>query len=385
MVRTSHITKLDIVRLHRNSYTTRDIRAALNSKGIKVTRQVIDYWVQQYRLGKFTDEITCPSATKVKTMKTLTRADVQFVKRTLSSEPCTSSRTLHKRLLLKGSKVSLSTTKRAIVHAGFTCTKPRYCQMVRHVNKEKRVAFCKMLVENNDQFNDMIFSDECTVQLHQNKVYIYRRYDQVRPSLPKPKHPLKVHVWAGISKRGATPILIFDGIMNGQFFTDHILRDTFLPYVRRKFPDQHRFQMDNDPKHRSKVSKDFMTANGINWWDVWPSESADLNPIEMVWSQLKRHLSTINMTTKEELVNNIRLFWSTYMTKLQCTTYIDHVYKVVPVCILMKGQATGSIPNKIFKEPSHGKTISYFQTLLWSPSYDDVRKKTWLLKTTRRI
>ncbi|VDI14864.1 Hypothetical predicted protein [Mytilus galloprovincialis] len=133
--------------------------------------------------------------------------------------------------------------------------------------------------------------------------------------------------------------------------------------------------MDNDPKHRSKVSKDFMTANGINWWDVWPSESADLNPIEMVWSQLKRHLSTINMTTKEELVNNIRLFWSTYMTKLQCTTYIDHVYKVVPVCILMKGQATGSIPNKIFKEPSHGKTISYFQTLLWSPSYDDVRKR----------
>ncbi|CAG2242530.1 unnamed protein product [Mytilus edulis] len=331
MVRTSHITKLDIVRLYRNSYTTRDIRAALNSKGIKVTRQVIDYWVQQYRLGKFTDEITCPSATKVKTMKTLTRADVQFVKRTLSSEPCTSSRTLHKRLLLKGSKVSLSTTKRAIVHAGFTCTKP---------------------------------SDECTVQLHQNKVYIYRRYDQVRPSLPKPKHPLKVHVWAGISKRGATPILIFDGIMNGQFFTDHILRDTFLPYVRRKFPDQHRFQMDNDPKHRSKVSKDFMTANGINWWDVWPSESADLNLIEMVWSQLKRHLSTINMTSKEELVNNIRLFWSTYMTKLQCSTYIDHVYKVVPVCILMKGQATGSIPNKIFKEPSHGKTISYFQTFV---------------------
>ncbi|VDI65445.1 Hypothetical predicted protein [Mytilus galloprovincialis] len=167
MVRTSHLTKLDIVRLYRNSYTIRDIRAALNSKGYKVARQVIDYWVQQYRLGKFTDEITCPPKKK-KTMKTLTRADVQ-------------------------------------------------------------------------------------------------------PSLPKPKHPIKVHVWAGISKRGTTPILIFDGIMNGQFFTYNILRDTFLSYVRRKFPDQHRFHMDNDPKHRSKVSKDFMTSNGINLWDVWPS------------------------------------------------------------------------------------------------------------------
>ncbi|CAC5356429.1 unnamed protein product [Mytilus coruscus] len=328
MVRTSHLTKLDIVRLYRNSYTTRDIRAALNSKGIKVTRQVIDYWVQQYHQGKFTDEMTCPSPRKVKILKTLTRADVQFVKRTLSSEPCTSSRTIHKRLLLKGSKVSLSMTKRAIVHAGFTCTKPRYCQMVRHVNKEKRVAFCKMLVENNDQFNDMIFTDECTVQLHQNKVYIYRRLDQLRPSLSKLKHPLKVHVWAGISKRGATPILVFDGIMNGQFFTDHILRDTFLPKCR--------LESNRDGLEPAKETSVY------NTYDV------------------KRRTT-------------ICLFWSTYMTKLQCATYIDHVYKVVPVCILMKGQATGSIPNKIFKEPSHGKSIAYFQTLLWSPDYDDVR------------
>ncbi|VDH98286.1 Hypothetical predicted protein [Mytilus galloprovincialis] len=178
MVRTSHLTKLDIVRLYRNSYTIRDIRAALNSKGIKVTRQVIDYWVQQYRLGKFTDEITCPP-------------------------------------------------------------------------KKKK--------EDYEDTNKSRSTSE------------YRRFYQVRPSLPKPKHPIKVHVWAGISKRGTTPILIFDGIMNGQFFTYNILRDTFLSYVRRKFPDQHRFHMDNDPKHRSKVSKDFMTSNGINLWDVWPS------------------------------------------------------------------------------------------------------------------
>ena len=29
----------------------------------------------------------------------------------------------------------------------------------------------------------------------------------------RPKHPSKVHVWAGISKRGSTGICIFDGIM----------------------------------------------------------------------------------------------------------------------------------------------------------------------------
>lgn len=149
--------------------------------------------------------MTYPSLRKVKILKTLTRADFQFDKRILSSEPCASSRTTHKTPLLKATKVSLCTTKRDIVQAGFTCTNPRYCQIVRHVNKEKWVDFCKMQVENNDEFNDMMFTEECTVQLHK-KVYSYRKLDQVRPPLPKPKHPLKDLMWDGISKWGATPI-----------------------------------------------------------------------------------------------------------------------------------------------------------------------------------
>jgi len=31
---------------------------------------------------------------------------------------------------------------------------------------------------------------------------------------PKPKHPLKVHVWGGISKHGPTELVIFEGIMD---------------------------------------------------------------------------------------------------------------------------------------------------------------------------
>ena len=34
----------------------------------------------------------------------------------------------------------------------------------------------------------------------------------------KPKHVLKVHVWAGISKRGATRIYIFEGTMDTDLY-----------------------------------------------------------------------------------------------------------------------------------------------------------------------
>lgn len=72
-----------------------------------------------------------------------------------------------------GASLSLSTTKWAIAASGFTHSKrPRYGQMVRDANKAKRVSFCERLIRDNDTFDDVIFSDECSVQLHQNKVCI---------------------------------------------------------------------------------------------------------------------------------------------------------------------------------------------------------------------
>jgi len=67
---------------------------------------------------------------------------------------------------------------------------------------------------------------------------------------PRSKHPFKVNVWAGISMRGATPILIF--IMKKEFYVEEILQNVLVPYTETAFSDGYRFQQDNDPKHKSK-------------------------------------------------------------------------------------------------------------------------------------
>ena len=54
--------------------------------------------------------------------------------------------------------------------------------------------------------------------------------------------------------------------MDAQFYVVEILLSNgLLPFIQERFPDGHRFQRDNDPKHTSRLASSFMTDNGINW------------------------------------------------------------------------------------------------------------------------
>ena len=248
-------------------------------------------------------------------------------------------------------RASRATIGRARILLGWTAKATRYCQLIREVNKQKRLDFCQQLVQSGDTFNNVIFTDESMVQLAPSKRKIYHKKGEARKYRPKAKHPVKVYVWGGISKQGATSCVIFTGIMDGERYT-RILKAGLLPFIHSKFPlGNFRFQQDNDPKHTSRVAKKFFEDNGIEWWRT-PAESPDLNPIERVWSHLKHFLThVIKPRNKQQLVEGIQQFWRTKLTVEQCTRYINHLHRVIPVVIAKKGEAV--VDDEIPRQRSH--------------------------------
>lgn len=225
---------------------------------------------------------------------------------------------------------------------GWVSFRPDYCQLIRECNKEKQHLWCLQQKVNNESFDNVIWSDECTVIIERKRT-TYRRIGQPRRLKPKPKHPLKLHVWDAISMKGASPLVMFSENLTAVCY-GKILETALLPFIRAKFPHNHHFQQDNDPKHTSHYVQDFFDRHGIMWWKT-PAESPDLNPIKKVWGSMKNYLRGVHFRDPRNrnltgLKASIKRFWKT-LTPVACSKYINHIHKVIPIVINNKGNASG--------------------------------------------
>ena len=334
MPKVTTYTRTRIELLHKQGLHPAGIFTSLKSEGLSVSFSSVTRIIKKLHITGSVKNL--PRSGRPQKLSIEAKA---FIDQQMRNNDETTSAQIKKKLAKHGVAVSSSTVRRSRKQQGWTLQRTRYCQLIRDANKIKRLEYAQRVLESGDTFHNVIFSDECSISLAHYRRTCYRKSDEPTKRKPKPKHPLKVHVWAGISRHGATKICIFNGIMDADLFCN-ILETTLVPFIRERLPD-HRFMQDNDPKHTSRRAQTFFEEHNINWWRT-PPESPDLNPIEDLWHELKFFLeSKVKPRNKQELVDGIKKFWERRITPEKCAKYIDHVlYKAIPAVVEAEGAAT---------------------------------------------
>ena len=130
----------------------------------------------------------------------------------------TTATTLRTFFLQHGLEISIRTILRGRKQLGWSYCGSAYCQLIREPNKVKRKDWALKYL--HDDFQNVVWTDETTVQLECHKRFCCRK-NGIRPQYkPRPKHPIKMHVWAGISWEGPTPVCIFEEIMNAKLYIE---------------------------------------------------------------------------------------------------------------------------------------------------------------------
>jgi transposase len=225
-------------------------------------------------------------------------------------------------------QVSPRTVRRRLDEAGCYGRVEREEQELTANDLRRRLSFAHGYKHwTTTDWERVIFSDEKHFTLGQHgQRWVQRPKGQAyNPEYThmKNENSTLVTIWGCFAAHEIGQAEIFEGDINGKLYCS-ILEGNLKPTYKKFFPHGERggqwyFQQDNDPSHTSSLARQWFHRNGVTVLE-FPPWSADLNPIENLWSQLQIAVDTHNATDEAELEQAIEYEWSQisteYLTKL---------------------------------------------------------------------
>jgi len=153
------------------------------------------------------------------------------------------------------------------------------------------------------------------------------------------KHPPSLMVWGAFGYGGKGPLVVLQkNVMVNQQVYLNILEEHLGECFANSGAEI--LQHDGAPAHRAHSIKNWLQGNEVEYIPDWPSNSPDLNPIENLWSILKRGLRERNTSTVEKLEAELRAAWE----RIPAST-LQHLADSFPTR-LSKIRKTGLSSNK---------------------------------------
>lgn len=277
---------------------------------------------------------------------------MSYIRKQVISGGLKSAKDVHRYLDDTGHKMTYSATLKMLKNMGFNARIKKAKPLLSKRHMKLRLEWAMSHINwTSDDWRRMVFSDETKINRFSSdgcKWYWSRKEDSLKP------HHLDLTVkggggslmmWGCITYDGpGYACWIHDGTMKATDYVN-ILETTMmdsLKYYEYK-PEDIYFQQDNDPKHTSKLAKQWFKDKGFDTEHTysWPAQSPDLNPIEHVWHHLKLKLSAYKDKPAgvHELWERVEKEWST-ITRDDCRRYINSMPARCQAVIDAKGGHT---------------------------------------------
>ena len=237
------------------------------------------------------------------------------VLRDVTSNPRTSADDVQKSLKDAGVEVHQSTVRRALDREGLHGRVARRKPLLSPKHRKMRLTFAKAHVDKENAFwKKVLWTDETKIELfsHNDVRYVWRTkntaFDE-KNAVPTVKHGGgSVILWGCFAASGTGKVEFVQGRMNSTQY-QKILADNVAPSVRHLGLEPNWiFQQDNDPKHTSRSTRSWFQEHSYTVLE-WPSQSPDLNPIEMLWRDLKKAVHKRSPKNLKELKSYIVEEW----------------------------------------------------------------------------
>lgn len=150
-----------------------------------------------------------------------------------------------------------------------------------------------------------------------------------------------VMIWGCMAAKGVGTAFVCTGRMNSATYVN-MLEQVLEPSITKIFAEEERknviFQQDNAPCHTARASTAWFLENGIRVLD-WPPQSPDLNPIEHLWSILKKRVHNRKSASKRELENVIMQEWNS-LPSATCQKLVHSMPRRIAAVLRAKGGPT---------------------------------------------
>ena len=179
-------------------------------------------------------------------------------------------------------------------------------------HKKKRMERAKNHMKFN--FQTVLFTDECRATLDGSDGWRRGWYCKEGPRPHRIRHQQGgggVMLWAAIGNELVGPFRVADGVkMTAKLYIDFI-KEHLVPWHKKNLSFQKKmvFVHDNAPFHAARLTTKYLQSVFARHGKImqWPACSPDLNPIENLWSILKRKLypNGRQYTSKDDLCNAV--------------------------------------------------------------------------------